>query len=272
MSSYQDLKEKAQEIRRLALKAIYQAGSGHPAGSLGSADLIAAFYFRILNHDPKNPNWENRDRFILSNGHVCPAQYAALALSGYFPISEMENLRKLGSGLQGHPHKGKLPGIETTSGPLGSGLAQAVGICLSARIDKMTFQVYCLTSDGEHDSGNHWEAVMVASKYKLNNLTVLVDRNKIQLSGNTQDIMPLEPLDLKYKAFGFNVIEIDGHNFEEIINAVSSSKEYKEGPSVIIANTIAGKGVSFMEGKWQWHGKAPNKDEFLKAMEELAKN
>ena len=269
MSSYQDLEIKAREIRKLVIRSIYEAGSGHPAGSLGASDLIAAFYFKILNHKPEEPNWPERDRFILSNGHICPALYAALSLSGYFPVSEMDNLRKFGSGLQGHPHRGKLPGVETTSGPLGSGLAQAVGIALAARIDKKDFRVYCLTSDGEHDSGNHWEAVMVAAKYKLNNLTLLVDRNKVQLSGNTEEIMPLEPLSLKYKSFNFNVLEIDGHNFDEIINSVYKAKNYKYGPTVIIASTIPGKGVSFMEGKWEWHGKAPSKDEFEAAMAEL---
>lgn len=269
MTSYYELEDKAKKVRRLVIESIYKAGSGHPGGSLGATDIIIAFYFHILNHKPEEPNWPDRDRFILSNGHICPAQYAALSLAGYFPVSEIKNLRKFGSGLQGHPHYGKLPGVETTSGPLGSGLAQAVGIALAARLDKKNFQVYCLTSDGEHNSGNHWEAVMVASKYKLNNLTLVVDRNKIQLSGNTKDIMPLEPLFLKYKSFNFNVLEVDGHNFEEIIKAVGEAKNYKDGPSVIIANTIAGKGISFMEGKWKWHGKAPNEEEFKAAMFEL---
>ncbi|BCX14399.1 MAG: transketolase [Patescibacteria group bacterium] len=269
MLSYQELSDRAREIRILVLKSIFNAGSGHPAGSLGTADIFAAFYFGILKHDPKNPEWEDRDRFILSNGHICPAQYAALALSGYFLTSKLNNLRKIGSGLQGHPHKGRLPGVETTSGPLGSGLAQAVGISLAARLDGKELRIYCLTSDGEHDSGNHWEAVAVASKYKLNNLTVIVDRNKIQLSGDTEDIMPLEPLTDKYKAFGFNVLEIDGHDFGQIFEAVEKARNFKDGPTVIIAQTIPGKGVSFMEGKWQWHGKAPNEKEFEEAVKEL---
>ncbi len=269
MDSFWDFVEISKKVRKLALESIVQAHSGHPAGSLSSADILTALYFRVLKHNPKNPNWEERDRFILSNGHVCPALYATLALSGYFPESELSSLRKIGSRLQGHPQRGKLPGIETTSGPLGSGLAQAVGIALGRRLDGKNFRVYCLTSDGEHNSGNHWEAVMVAAKYKLTNLIVIVDKNGIQLSGDTDKIMPLGSLEDKYKAFGFSVFFVDGHDFDQIIGAFEKAKEEKEKPVVIIAETIAGKGVSFMEGKWEWHGKPPSDEELKKAIEEL---
>lgn len=269
MGLFLDLEEKAKEVRKLALEAIASAGSGHPAGSLSAADILTALYFKVLRHNPENPDWEERDRFILSNGHICPALYAALALSGYFPVSDLYSLRKIGSRLQGHPHRGKTPGVETTSGPLGSGLAQAVGIALAARLDDKDFRVYCLTSDGEHNSGNHWEAVMVASKYKLSNITVIVDKNGIQLSGRTDDIMPLGLLEEKYKAFGFSVLSINGHDFGQILDAFDKAKKGKEKPTVIIAETIAGRGVSFMEGNWRWHGKALTKDELESALEEL---
>ena len=269
MSSFYDFEEKAKKIRKLALEAIASAGSGHPAGSLSTADILVALYFKALDHKPENPDWEGRDRFILSNGHICPALYATLALSGYFPVSELFSLRKIESRLQGHPHRGKTPGVETTSGPLGSGLAQAVGIALGARLDNKNFRVYCLTSDGEHNSGNHWEAVMVASKYKLSNLVVIVDKNGIQLSGRTDEIMPLGDLEDKYKAFGFSVLTINGHNFKEILDAFDKSKKEKQKPTVIIAKTIAGKGVSFMEGNWKWHGRPPSKSELEVALKEL---
>ncbi len=269
MNSFSDLAQISQKVRKLALESITQAHSGHPAGSLSSADILTALYFGVLKHDPKNPNWEERDRFILSNGHVCPALYATLALSGYFPESELSSLREIGSRLQGHPQRGKLPGIETTSGPLGSGLAQAVGIALGGRLDGKNFRVYCLTSDGEHNSGNHWEAVMVAAKYKLTNLIVIVDKNGIQLSGRTDEIMPLGVLEDKYKAFGFSVFSVNGHDFAQIIEAFERAKEEKEKPVAIIAKTVAGKGVSFMEGRWEWHGKALSQEELKKAVEEL---
>ena len=264
-----ELQKKALEIRRDIVRMLATASSGHSAGSLGIADVITALYFSIINHDPKRPGWEERDRLILSNGHVCPALYTTLAHAGYFPISELKTLRELGSRLQGHPERLRLPGIETTSGPLGCGLAQAGGYAYAARMDNKHFRVYCITSDGEHDEGNHWEAVLFAGKYKLSNLTMFVDRNKIQLSGFTEDILPLEPLIDKYKAFNWNVIEINGHNFEEIINAVNSARAVYEQPTVIICHTIPGRGVSFMENKFEWHGKAPNKEETKIALREL---
>lgn len=248
---------------------IISAGSGHTAGSLSSADIFTAFYFSILNQDPKNPLWEERDRFILSCGHYCPAQYAALAHAGYFPTSELKTLRKLGSKLQGHPVRGTVPGVETTSGPLGEGLAQAAGIAAAAKLDGKHFRIYCLTSDGEHDSGNHWEAVMFAAKYKLANLTLIVDRNYIQIGGSTEEVMPLNSLTEKYRAFNWQVIEIDGNDIGQILEAVKEAKTYYQSPTVIIAKTISGKGVGFMENDYRWHGRAPSKEEAERALKEL---
>ncbi len=267
--SIEELQKKANEIRKDIIKMLVSAGSGHSAGPLGMADVFTALYFAILNHDPKKPDWPERDRLILSNGHICPARYAAMAHAGYFPISELKTLRKLGTRLQGHPERLRLPGIETTSGPLGSGLAQAAGYAYAARMDGARFRVYCVTSDGEHQEGNHWEAVAFAGKYNLSNLTSIVDRNNIQIDGFTEDVMPLEPLVEKYKAFNWHVIEVDGHNFEEIIDAVKKARAVYENPTVIIAHTIPGKGVTFMENKFEWHGKAPNAEEAKIALEEL---
>jgi transketolase len=267
--SIQELEKKAVEVRRDVLKMIYSAGSGHPAGSLSVTDILVTLYFQIMNHDPKKPLWPERDRFILSNGHTCPALYAVLAEAGYFPKTKLKSLRRIESPLQGHPERKRLPGMETSSGPLGEGLAQAIGMALAANLDQARFRVFCLTSDAEHQEGSHWEAVAVAAKYKLPNLTLFVDRNQIEISGPTEEVMPLQPLKEKYQAFNWNVLEIDGHNFEEIIKAVETARAYYDGPTVIIAQTIAGKGVSFMENDFHWHGKAPNKEEIEQALEEL---
>ncbi len=253
----QELEKIANDIREDIIKMLTKAGSGHSAGSLGMADIFTALYFGILNHDPKNPDWPERDRLILSNGHICPVRYAAMAKSGYFPREWLWKLRKLGSPLQGHPERKRLPGVETTSGPLGSGLGQASGYAYAARMDNARFRIFCICSDGEHDEGNHWEAVMFAGKYKLSNLTVIVDRNDIQIDGFTEDIMPLEPLVEKYKAFNWHVIEINGHNFREIIDAVGEARAVYEKPTVIIAHTIPGKGVDYMENDYKWHGSPP---------------
>lgn len=267
--SIEELQKKANDIRKDIIKMLVAAGSGHSAGPLGMTDVFTALYFAILNHDPKNPDWPERDRLILSNGHICPARYAAMAHAGYFPVSELKTLRKLGTRLQGHPERLRLPGIETTSGPLGSGLGQAAGYAYAARMDGGRFRVYCITSDGEHQEGNHWEAVAFAGKYNLSNLTTIVDRNNIQIDGFTEDVMPLEPLVEKYKAFNWHVIEIDGHNIEEIVDAVNQARAVYENPTVIIAHTIPGKGVSFMENKFEWHGKPPSQEEAKKALHEL---
>ncbi len=263
------LELKANEIRQDIIKMLLEAGSGHSAGPLGMADIFTCLYFNILNHDPKNPSWKERDRLILSNGHICPVRYATMAHADYFPISELKTLRKLGSRLQGHPHRTSLPGIETTSGPLGSGLSQATGLALAGRIDNAKWRVVCLMSDGEQDAGNTWEAAMLASKNKLHNLTALIDRNNIQIDGFTENIMPLENLKAKYEAFNWHVIEIDGHNMQEIIDAFNQAKAIFEKPTLIIAHTIPGKGVDFMENKYEWHGKPPNAKEAKKALHEL---
>lgn len=263
------LAEIANKIRQDIIKMLLEAGSGHSAGPLGMADIFTALYFKVLNHDPAKPDWEERDRVVLSNGHICPVLYTTLAHAGYFPLEELKTLRKLGTRLQGHPHRGTLPGIETTSGPLGSGLSQACGMALVGLMDKKKWWVYCLTSDGEHDAGNYWEAVMFAGKNKLNNLTVIIDRNNIQIDGFTENIMPLEPLKEKYEAFLWHVLEIDGHNFEEIINACNEAKAIFNKPVVIIAHTIPGKGVDFMEKDYKWHGVPPDEKQAREALREL---
>ena len=263
------IEERATEIRSEIIKMLAEAGSGHSAGPLGMADVFSSLYFHILNHDPKNPAWEDRDRLILSNGHICPVRYATMAVAGYFPEKELWTLRKTGSRLQGHPHRTSLPGVETTSGPLGSGLGQAIGVALSAKLDAKRWRTYCLLSDGEHDEGNHWEAAMFAGKMRLNNLTAIVDRNNIQIDGHTEDVMPLEPLRDKYASFGWHVLEVDGHSPYEIIAAANEAKAIYEKPTVIIAHTIPGKGVSFMENNYLWHGKTPNGKEAKMALEEI---
>ena len=251
------LEVMANKMRQDALKMVAAAGSGHSAGPLGMADIFAAFYFHILRHDPKKPHWKERDRLVLSNGHICPILYAALARAGYFPLEELKTLRQMNSRLQGHPHRTALPGLESTSGPLGSGLSQAIGMTLAVYLDRKKYHVYCLMSDGEHNEGNTWEAVMFAGKHKLNNLTAVMDRNNIQIDGNTEDIMPLEPLRAKYEAFNWHVLEIDGHNMQDILSAVADAKAIYEKPTMIIAHTIPGRGVSYMEGDYRWHGIPP---------------
>jgi transketolase len=252
------LELQANEIRQDIIKMLIEAGSGHSAGPLGMADVMTALYFVVLRHNPKRPNWSERDRLVLSNGHINPVLYAAMARSGYFPVKELMTLRKFGSRLQGHPERVRLPGLETTSGPLGSGLSQAAGMAYALRMDGAKEQrVYCLCSDGEHDEGNTWEAAMFAGKNRLNNLTMIVDRNNIQIDGFTENVMPLEPFAMKYQAFNWHVIEIDGHNFEEIIAACNQAKAIFEKPTVIIAHTIPGKGVDYMEGRYEWHGNPP---------------
>ncbi|OHA32283.1 MAG: transketolase [Candidatus Taylorbacteria bacterium RIFCSPLOWO2_01_FULL_45_15b] len=265
------LAEKANAIRVSIIEMLLEAGSGHTAGPLGMSDIFAALYFKILRHNPKNPTWEDRDRVVLSNGHICPVLYSTMAHAGYFPVEELKTLRKFGSRLQGHPHREWLPMLETSSGPLGSGLSQAVGMALADRIDSKQNErtVFCLMSDGEMDEGNTWEAMMLGAKEKLHNLIAIVDRNNIQIDGFTEDIMPLEPFADKWMAFNWHVIEIDGHDFQEIFDAVEKAKSQKEKPSVIIARTIPGKGVPEFEGKYEWHGKSPNKEEAKIALDAL---
>jgi len=263
------LEEKANEIRQDIIKMLLEAKSGHSAGSLGMADVFTALYFHVLNHNPKKPNWPDRDRVVLSNGHICPVLYATLAHAGYFKLEELKTLRKLDSRLQGHPHRGSLAGIETTSGPLGSGLSQAIGMALASKLDKKKNRIFCLMSDGEHDEGNTWEAIMFAGKNRLNNLTAIIDRNNIQIDGFTEEVMPLESLREKYESFNWHVLEVDGHNISDIVAAIFEAKAIYEKPTVIIAHTIPGKGVGFMEQSYFWHGIAPNKEQAREALSEL---
>ena len=255
-----ELQKKANDIRISIIESLIEAKSGHTAGPLGMADICTLFYFHILKHDPKNPSWPERDRVVLSNGHICPLLYATMAHSGYFPIEELKTLRKFGSRLQGHPHRDFLPYLETSSGPLGLGLSQAVGMALADRIDngKNTGKyIYCFMSDGEHNEGNTWEGVMIAGKNKLRNLIAIVDRNNIQIDGFTEDIMPLENFADKYRAFNWHVIEVSGHDFQALNEAVEEAQGVYEKPSVIIAHTIPGKGVKEFERDFRWHGAPP---------------
>ena len=260
----------ANDLREEVVKMLLEAGSGHPAGALGMADIFAALYFKILNADPKNPTDPDRDRLVLSNGHICPILYAALAEKGFFPKKELKQLRKLNSNLQGHPKYGALPGIENSGGSLGQGLSQAAGMAMAAKIQNKPYRVYCVTGDGEMQEGQIWEATMFAPNKKLDNLTWIIDRNNIQIGGHTEDVMPLENLRNKLESFNWYVVEIDGHNIEEIISACSMARSVSQRPTAIIAHTIPGKGVEFMEYKFEWHGKVPSKEQALKALKSLA--
>ncbi|HLZ15001.1 MAG TPA: transketolase [Candidatus Saccharimonadales bacterium] len=268
--SIEALELKANEIRADIIKMLETAGSGHPGGSLGQADIYTALYFNIMKHDPRNPDWNERDILVQSNGHTCPVRYAAMAHAGYFDRKELLTLRKFGSRLQGHPERTKLPGLETTSGPLGSGLSQAAGMALALRINNQMHRwVYVTTGDGELDEGNNWEAIMLAAKYKLTNMIVIVDRNNIQIDGPTETVMPLEDLRGKWESFGWHVLEIDGNDIEAVIDAVNMAKAIVEKPVVILAHTIPGKGVDFMEYDFHWHGVAPNVEQAKKALREI---
>lgn len=267
----QQLEAKALDIRRDIITMLEHAGSGHSAGPLGLADIFAALYFNILNYRADEPEWPERDIFFLSNGHTVPVQYAAMAEAGFFPVKELQTLRQFGSRLQGHPERTKLPGLENTSGPLGSGLSQAAGYAYTLQyIDHQPHRfVYAVTGDGELNEGNIWEAAMFAGKYKLSQLIVIIDRNNIQIDGTTEDVMPLEDLHGKWESFGWHVQEIDGHNIESVIDAVSMAKAITNMPSVIIAHTIPGKGVDFMEYDYHWHGAPPNSDQAKEALHKL---
>jgi len=267
-----DLEIKANDIRESIIEMLVEAGSGHTAGPLGMADIFTLLYFHILKHDPKKPEWPARDRLVLSNGHICPVYYATLAHAGYFNLNELMTLRKFGTRLQGHPHREYLPIVETSSGPLGAGLSQAVGMAIADRMDfgkSVSRFIYCLMSDGEHDEGNTWEAILLAGKEKLHNLIAVVDRNNIQIDGFTEDIMPLDDLAEKWRAFNWHVIEVNGHNFAELESAFLQAQAIFEKPTVIIAHTIPGKGVKEFERDFTWHGKPPNKEEAIMALKEL---
>ncbi len=264
----EELESKAKHIRRTIIDMLCRACSGHPGGSLSSTDLVCALYFAVLRHDPRNPRWPDRDRFHMSKGHCCPLLYAVLAESGYFPKEKLKELRKLGSMLQGHPDR-RCPGVEVASGSLGQGLSVALGMSLAAKLDKKDYRVYCLIGDGESQEGNIWEAAMAASHYKRDNLCAIIDCNGLQIDGKTSEVMNLEPIKDKWQAFGWHTIEIDGHNVREILEAFEEAKTVKQKPTIIIANTTKGKGVSFMENVCSFHGCAPTAEEAKKAMEEL---
>jgi transketolase len=269
LKSIKDLEILAETIREDLIHMLTEAGSGHSGGPLGMADVFTALYFNILNHNPKNPLWSERDRLILSNGHICPILYTTLAKAGYFPEKELKTLRKLNSHLQGHPHRNLKFGIETSAGPLGQGTSVAAGIAYGAKMDKKDYRVFLSMGDGELDEGQCWESFMFAAKYKLDNLIGFVDRNHIQIDGYTEDIMPLEPLAAKFRAFNWHVIEINGNNMAQILQGFSEAKKHKGSPSVVLCKTTPGKGVSFMEKKYEWHGRVPIKQEAEIALDEL---
>ncbi len=259
----------ANKLRQHVITSVANAKSGHQGGPLGMADIFAVLYFHELRHDPKNPDWEDRDRLILSNGHTCPIRYAAMAEAGYFPVDELMTLRKLGSRLQGHPERTRLPGAETTSGPLGAGLAQAAGLAYAAKMDGKKWRTYAMTSDGEHEAGLHWEAMLFAGKYRLDNLVCIIDRNYIQIDGKTENIMPLDPLRDKYEAFNWHVIECNGNDVRDVVRAFEEAKAPEQKPICIIAHTIPGKGVSYMENNYLWHSQPFKPGEAEQALAEL---
>lgn len=266
----EDLKMKANEIRKDIIEEVYNAKSGHPGGSLSIADIMAVLYFNELRIDEKNPRWEERDRLVLSKGHCSPALYAALAERGFFDKEDLKSFRKIESNLQGHPDLNKVPGVDMTSGSLGQGLSIANGMAIAGKMDNKDYRVYTILGDGEIEEGQIWEAAMTANKYKLDNLCVIVDNNNLQIDGTIEEVMSSYPIDEKFKSFGFNVLTIDGNNIEEILSAFEIAKQTKNKPTCIIAKTIKGKGVSFMENKAEWHGKAPNEEEYEEAMKNLS--
>lgn len=271
MNSYEieNFEKISKEIRKSIIEMVYNAKSGHPGGALSIADILTVLYFYELNVNVNNPKYENRDRLVLSKGHSSPALYAVLAEKGFFPKNDLKTFRKIDSYLQGHPDMNKVPGVDMSSGSLGQGLSVSNGMALGAKLDRKDYRVYCILGDGEIEEGQVWEAAMTASHYNLDNLCVIVDNNGLQIDGKTKDVMNSEPIDKKFEAFGFNVINIDGHNFEEIVNAFEKAKQTKERPTAIIAKTVKGKGISFMENEVSWHGKAPNDEQYNLAMNEL---
>ena len=264
-----ELQKQANEIRKGIIAAVHSAKSGHPGGSLSAADIFTYLYFEEMNIDPKNPKMEDRDRFVLSKGHVAPGLYAALAHRGYFPVEDLTTLRHVGSYLQGHPDMKHIPGVDMTAGSLGQGLSVANGMAMSAKIDKKDYRVYCIVGDGEIQEGQIWEAAMSASHYKLDNLCVIVDNNNLQIDGKVSDVMNVYPIKDKFEAFGFEVFEVDGNNIENLIDVFQKASEVKEKPTAIIAKTVKGKGITYMENQAGWHGKAPNEEEYLEAVNEL---
>ncbi|MFR2571407.1 MAG: transketolase [Clostridia bacterium] len=271
LENIQDLEKMAKEIRKGILEEVYNAQSGHPGGSLSIADILTVLYFNQLKIDEKNPEWSERDRCILSKGHCSPALYSCLAHRGFFPVEDLKTFRNINSYLQGHPDMKKIPGVDMTTGSLGQGLSAAVGMAISGKMDKKDYKVYCILGDGEIEEGQIWEAAMSANKYKLDNLCVIVDNNNLQIDGTIEEVMSPYPIDEKFRSFGFEIIKIDGHNIQEIIDAFEVAKNIKDKPVCIIAKTVKGKGISFMENQVGWHGKAPNEEQYKLAVEELNK-
>lgn len=269
MSETQRLERIATTLRESVITMLNRAKSGHAAGSLGMADLFAALYFKVLHHNPKRPNDPDRDYLFLSNGHICPILYAALAHAGYFPPAELTRLRRIGSRLEGHPHLGALPGVENSSGPLGQGTSQAAGAALALKRERKSNHIYCIVSDGEHDEGQPWEAALFAAHHHLDNLTFIMDRNNIQIDGPTDEVIGLEPLADKYTAFGWHVLQINGNEMRDVVWALSQARRLRSSPTIIIAHTTPGKGVSFMEDDYTWHGKAPSDEQAARALAEL---
>lgn len=267
-----ELEEKAKKIRREIIEQVYRAGSGHPGGSLSIADILTVLYFYELNLDINNPKWEDRDRFVLSKGHCAPALYSCLANKGFFEIEELKEFRTLNGHLQGHPDMKNIPGVDMTTGSLGQGLSAANGMAIAGKLDNKNYRVYCLLGDGEIEEGQVWEAAMAANKYKLDNLCVIIDNNNLQIDGTIDEVMSSKPIDEKFRSFGFQIIRIDGNDVDEIIKAFDVAKNVKGKPTCIIAKTVKGKGVSFMENKPEWHGKAPNEEQYLQAIAEIGGN
>lgn len=272
ITDIEELKHIANKVRKDIIEGVYNAKSGHPGGSLSVADILTVLYFNQMNVDPKNPKADSRDRLVLSKGHVAPALYSVLAEKGYFPVEELKKLRKVDGILQGHPDMRNIPGIDMTTGSLGQGLSAANGMAIASKLNHEGIRVYCICGDGELQEGQIWEAAMTASHYKLDNLCVIVDNNNLQIDGKVNEVMSIYPLGEKFRSFGFEVINIDGHDMNQIINALNKAKTIKEKPTVIIAKTIKGKGVSFMENEAGWHGKAPNEEEYNLAINELQKS
>lgn len=269
ITDIKELENKAKKIRRGIIEEVYSAQSGHPGGSLSIADIITVLYFNEMNINEKNPKWEDRDRLVLSKGHCSPALYSALANRGYFSIGDLQTFRNINSYLQGHPDMNKVPGVDMTSGSLGQGLSVANGMAIAGKLDNKNYRVYCILGDGEIEEGQVWEATMASNKYKLDNLCVIVDNNNLQIDGTIEEVMSSYPIDEKFRSFGFQVINIDGHDIDEIIKAFEVAKEIKGKPTCIIAKTIKGKGISFMENQVGWHGKAPNEEQYEIAKKEL---
>lgn len=265
----QELESMAKKIRRDIIEEVYSAKSGHPGGSLSVADILTVLYFKEMNINPENPKWEERDRLVLSKGHCSPALYSCLANRGYFPIEDLKTFRNINSYLQGHPDKNKVPGVDMTTGSLGQGLSCANGMAIAGKLDKKDYRVYCILGDGEIEEGQIWEAAMSASHYKLDNLCVIIDNNNLQIDGEIKDVMNSYPIDEKFKSFGFQIINIDGHDIDEIIKAFDVAKTIKDKPTCIIAKTVKGKGITYMENRAEWHGKAPNQEEYDIALKEL---